>query len=53
MYDREKDIQFSLTIEKQLERYYLSEQHTERHAILWHTWNQNRRWRGCKFFLCL
>lgn len=33
-----------LTIEGQLESYYLDENHTERHEILWHAWNQNKRW---------
>lgn len=42
MYDNE--VKYPLTIEKQLERYYKSEGHTERHEVLWHTWNQNRRW---------
>lgn len=44
MHDNNWEIKFPLTIEKQLERYYMNEQHTERHAVLWHTWNQNRRW---------
>lgn len=34
----------NLTIESQLERYYLREDHTERHEILWHAWCQNKRW---------
>lgn len=33
-----------LTIEGQLENYYLSESHTERNEILWHAWCQNKRW---------
>ena len=44
MQDKNNDINYPLTIEKQLERYYISENHTERHAVLWHAWNQNKRW---------
>lgn len=40
----DKKVVFPLTIEKQLEKYYLDEKHTERHEVLWHTWNQNKRW---------
>lgn len=40
----EKKLKLPLTIEKQLERYYTDENHTERHEILWHAWNQNKRW---------
>lgn len=44
MHEKNNDVSYPLTIEKQLERYYISEKHTERHAVLWHTWNQNKRW---------
>lgn len=33
-----------LTIERQLEEYAQMENHSQRHEILWHTWNQNKRW---------
>ena len=33
-----------LTIEGQLENYYLHEDHTERNEVLWHAWCQNKRW---------
>lgn len=39
-----RELKLPLTIEKQLESYYLNERHTERHEILWHAWNQNKRW---------
>lgn len=39
-----KKIKETLTIERQLERYYKKEPHIERNAILWHAWCQNRRW---------
>lgn len=32
------------TIEQQLHSYALSPQHTERHEILWVSWQQDRRW---------
>lgn len=44
MQEKNNDVNYPLTIEKQLERYYISEKHTERHAVLWHAWNQNKRW---------
>ncbi len=44
MFEDKWGINFPLTIERQLKRFYLSENHTERHEVLWHTWNQNRRW---------
>ena len=37
-------INIPLTIEGQLERYYTAEGHTDRHEVLWHAWNQNKRW---------
>ncbi|MBD5456776.1 MAG: hypothetical protein HDR23_10010 [Lachnospiraceae bacterium] len=33
-----------LTIERQLESYIKRAGHTQRHQVLWHTWNQNKRW---------
>lgn len=33
-----------LTIEKQLKAYVECKEHTERHEILWHEWNHNKRW---------
>ena len=33
-----------LTIERQLELYSKCEEHTERHEVLWHEWNHNKRW---------
>lgn len=39
-----REIKLPLTIERQLENYYLCPEHTERHEILWHAWNQNKRW---------
>lgn len=44
MADTNGRIGFPLTIEGQLERYYSDEKHTERHEVLWHAWNQNKRW---------
>ena len=32
------------TIERQLKLYAKSEDATERHQDLWHSWNQNKRW---------
>lgn len=32
------------TIEKQLKAYAECKEHTERHEILWHEWNHNKRW---------
>ncbi len=32
------------TIERQLKLYAKSDEATERHQILWHAWNQNKRW---------
>lgn len=34
----------SLTIEKKLKAYSECPDHTERHEILWHEWNHNKRW---------
>ena len=39
-----KELKLPLTIEGQLESYYKSSNHTERHEILWHAWKQNKRW---------
>lgn len=33
-----------ITIEGQLEFYYRNDHHTERNAIMWHAWCQNKRW---------
>lgn len=38
------NIIFPLTIEKQLERYVNEKGSTDRHEVLWHAWNQNKRW---------
>ncbi len=32
------------TIERQLKNYTECKEHTERHEILWHEWNHNKRW---------
>lgn len=37
-------MEIPLTIEKQLQRYVEDVNRTERHEILWHAWNQNKRW---------
>ena len=34
----------ALTIERQLKNYAECNDHTERHEILWHEWNHNKRW---------
>lgn len=34
----------SFSIERQLKAYAECENHTERHEILWHEWNHNKRW---------
>lgn len=35
---------FMITIERRLKAYVECEEHTERHEILWHEWNHNKRW---------
>ena len=40
----ERELKLPLTIEGQLENYYKNKSHTERHEVLWHAWNQNKRW---------
>lgn len=37
-------IHTAYTIERQLKLYAKSEDATERHQVLWHAWNQNKRW---------
>jgi len=39
-------IKIPLTVEEQLERYVRESKHThhERYEVLWHAWNQNKRW---------
>lgn len=37
-------IHTAYTIERQLKLYAKSEEATERHQVLWHAWNQNKRW---------
>lgn len=39
-------VKIPLTIEEQLERYVTASKHThhERYEVLWHAWNQNKRW---------
>ncbi len=39
-------VRIPLTIEEQLERYVNASKHThhERYEVLWHAWNQNKRW---------
>ncbi len=45
MRDRvEVDCHISFTIERQLKAYIECKEHTERHEILWHEWNHNKRW---------
>lgn len=41
---KKKKLNNHITIEEQLENYYLGERHTERHEVLWHAWCQNKRW---------
>lgn len=34
-----------LTIERQLEQFYLNDaHHAERYEVLWHAWHNNKRW---------
>lgn len=40
----ECDCHIALTIEKQLKKYSECPGHTDRHEILWHEWNHNKRW---------
>lgn len=39
-----KDKKIPLTIEGQLEYYYAKRKYAERNEVLWHAWNQNKRW---------
>lgn len=39
-----KDKKIPLTIESQLEYHYAKGKYSERSEILWHAWNQNKRW---------
>ena len=41
---REIECYISLTIEKKLKAYSECPDHTQRHEILWHEWNHNKRW---------
>lgn len=41
---KENRIHISHTIERQLKLYAKEEEATERHQVLWHSWNQNKRW---------
>lgn len=38
------DLDIAYTIERHLMMYEKSENSTERHKVLWHTWNSNKRW---------
>lgn len=42
----EDTLRIPLTIEEQLERYVNTSKHShhERYEVLWHAWNQNKRW---------
>lgn len=40
----ETECHISFTIERQLKSYIECKEHTERHEILWHEWNHNKRW---------
>ncbi len=42
----EDTLRIPLTIEEQLERYVNASKHShhERYEVLWHAWNQNKRW---------
>ncbi len=40
----EAECHISFTIERQLKAYIECKEHTERHEILWHEWNHNKRW---------
>lgn len=40
----ETECHISFTIERQLKAYMECKEHTERHEILWHEWNHNKRW---------
>ncbi len=39
-----QECHISFTIERQLKAYTECKDHTERHDILWHEWNHNKRW---------
>ena len=41
---RKIECYIALTIEKKLKAYSECPDHTERHEILWHEWNHNKRW---------
>lgn len=41
---KKKTKKLPLTIEKRLRMYSEEDDHDERHEILWHAWNQNKRW---------
>ena len=41
---RQIECYIALTIEKKLKAYSECADHTERHEILWHEWNHNKRW---------
>lgn len=43
-YDMTDSLEVVYTIEHHLKRYARSEDTTERHQVLWHAWNQNKRW---------
>ena len=44
VYEREKKVKSIYTIEQHLKIYADAEDAMERHKILWHAWNQNKRW---------
>lgn len=39
-----KECNIPLTIERQLKSYSECPEHIERHEVLWHEWNHNKRW---------
>lgn len=42
--DKTHNPYIAMTIERQLKIYAECENHTERHEVLWHEWNHNKRW---------
>lgn len=43
-YMKEKNLDIAYTIERHLMMYAKFENTSERHQVLWHTWNANKRW---------
>ena len=42
--EKQLECYIALTIERKLKAYSESPGHTDRHEILWHEWNHNKRW---------